>query len=188
MLAKGLPPTESILAQALPGSLAAPSGWRSEVLDGSSSPFPDEFSGELTNTNSNAFEKYDEYRTLKTSDAPPIIFSSTHQTHRTVNEIPSSPRLPPRIVNRSNSTRITNEANESYKAYIDKNQENILTQNLDEDLPPVILHKTLPNNTVTYEQNVSVRYLQPPTPPPPGPIIIRKSRIAKENILYYLID
>ena len=188
MLAKQLIPTESILAQALPGSLAAPAGWRSEILDGSSSPLPDEISGELTNTHSNAFEKHDEYRTLKTSDAPPIIFSSTHQTHRTVNEIPSSHRLPPRIVNRSNSTLITNEANDSYRTYIGKDQENILMQNLDQELPPVILHKTLPNNTVTYEQNVSVRYLQPPTPPPPGPIIIRKRNIAKENILCYLID
>lgn len=174
MLAKQLPPTESILAQALPGSLAAPSGWRSEVIDGTSSPLPDDISAELINTNSNAFEKHEEYRTLKTSDAPPMIFSSTHQTNRTVNEIPVSSQLPPRTIKRSNSALFTNAINESYQTYVGKDQKNILTQHLDQELPPVILHKTLPNNTVTYEQNVSVRYLQPPTPPPPGPIIIRK--------------
>ncbi|UJR15011.1 hypothetical protein I4U23_001988 [Adineta vaga] len=30
------------------------------------------------------------------------------------------------------------------------------------------------NNQVTYEQNVLIRYLRPPTPPEPGPLIIRE--------------
>ena len=32
------------------------------------------------------------------------------------------------------------------------------------------------NNRITYRQDVSIRYLQPPTPPPPGPVIIREIR------------
>ena len=45
--------------------------------------------------------------------------------------------------------------------------------------PPLVVHKQLPNNLVTYQQNISLRYLQPPTPPPPGPIIIRKERTLR---------
>jgi hypothetical protein len=30
------------------------------------------------------------------------------------------------------------------------------------------------NNRITYRQDVSIRYLQPPTPPPPDPVIIRE--------------
>ena len=39
--------------------------------------------------------------------------------------------------------------------------------------PPMIVHRKLANNLVTYQQNISVRYLRPPTPPAPGPLIIR---------------
>ena len=35
------------------------------------------------------------------------------------------------------------------------------------------------NNRITYKQDVSVRYLQPVTPPPPGPLIIREIRAAQ---------
>jgi hypothetical protein len=39
-------------------------------------------------------------------------------------------------------------------------------------LPPQVIHK--PNNQeITYKQNIIIRWLKPPTPPPPGPIIIR---------------
>lgn len=39
-------------------------------------------------------------------------------------------------------------------------------------LPPQIIHR--PNNQeITYKQNVMIRWLKPPTPPPPAPIIIR---------------
>jgi hypothetical protein len=32
------------------------------------------------------------------------------------------------------------------------------------------------NDRVTYRQDVAIRYLQPPTPPPPGPVIVREIR------------
>ena len=39
-------------------------------------------------------------------------------------------------------------------------------------LPPQVIHKPS-NQDVTYKQNVFIRWLQPPTPPPLPPIIIR---------------
>ncbi|CAM2710347.1 unnamed protein product [Rotaria socialis] len=41
------------------------------------------------------------------------------------------------------------------------------------DPNPQVIVKPNPDQ-VTYQQNVSVRYLVPPTPPPPGPLIIRE--------------
>lgn len=32
------------------------------------------------------------------------------------------------------------------------------------------------NDRITYRQDVAIRYLQPPTPPPPGPVIVREIR------------
>jgi len=167
-----LPPTESILAQALPTSLAAPQGWRSEVLD-SSSPIPSDIGTDLINTSSSSFEKYEEYKTLSTTDAPPIIFSSTNEVNRLINEIPSA-TLNSSSVNEYNNTIIDESLSQEQKRFLTKDQRNLIINNDDQQLPPIIIRKTLPNNTVTYQQNVSVRYLQPPTPPPPGPIIIRK--------------
>ncbi|CAF0833651.1 unnamed protein product [Rotaria sp. Silwood1] len=44
---------------------------------------------------------------------------------------------------------------------------------LNNDPNPQMIRK--PNSDeITYQQNVSVRYLVPPTPPPPGPLIIRE--------------
>jgi hypothetical protein len=41
---------------------------------------------------------------------------------------------------------------------------------LNEDEDPIIIKK--PNNEeIVYKQNVFIRWLQPPTPPPPAPII-----------------
>ena len=48
---------------------------------------------------------------------------------------------------------------------------------LQQGQPPIIIRKQLPNNLLTYQQNISLRYLKPPTPPPPGPIIIRNQRL-----------
>ena len=164
-----LPSTDSILAQALPSALAAPQGWRSEVLD-SSSPIPTDSNTDFINTNSNGFERHEEYKTLSTNDAPPIIFSSSNEVNRLINEIPSA------TVNGSEYNTTSDESLiQEQRAYITKQQSHLIANSLDQQQPPIVVRKTLPNNTVTYQQNVSVRYLQPPTPPPPGPIIIRKN-------------
>jgi hypothetical protein len=62
---------------------------------------------------------------------------------------------------------------------------------LNNDPNPEIITKSNPNH-VTYQQNVSVRYLVPPTPPPPGPLIIRGTNYSYlKNILlihFYFLE
>ena len=43
------------------------------------------------------------------------------------------------------------------------------------DPNPQIIRKNA-NDAVTYKQEVAVRYLRPPTPPPPGPLVIKEVR------------
>jgi hypothetical protein len=176
--------TQSILSQALPAPLAAPTGWRSEVIS-SSSPIPDHMGTNLINSNTNFTERYDEYKTLNTPDAPPIIFSSTNEANRVIDEMSSSRILPSTTFSSTSS----GYSNQSSSASAFQEPKRILTQdqqqfikNVDtQQPPPLVLHKKLPNNLVTYQQTISVRYLQPPTPPPPEPIIIRKTNIFSET-------
>jgi hypothetical protein len=162
--------TESILTQALPGPLAVPSGWHSEVLH-SSSPIPNDIGTNLLNSNTNVFEKQEEYRTLSTSDAPPMIFSSQNETNRILNEIPSSTNS---SISEYNNIPINDITNQGQKTILTTDEQTFIKNIDNQQPPPVVIRKTLPNNVVQYQQNISVRYLQPPTPPPPGPIIIRK--------------
>ncbi|CAF0906955.1 unnamed protein product [Adineta ricciae] len=53
---------------------------------------------------------------------------------------------------RVDETQLTNISHDPYAQYIQRNN----------------------NNQITYEQNVFIRYLRPPTPPEPGPLIIRE--------------
>ncbi len=39
-------------------------------------------------------------------------------------------------------------------------------------LPPQVIYKPS-NQDITYKQNIYIRWLKPPTPPPPAPIIVR---------------
>ncbi|CAF2994755.1 unnamed protein product [Rotaria socialis] len=58
----------------------------------------------------------------------------------------------------------------------DDNEYEILLQNhpeLNKDPNPQIIKKQN-SDQVTYKQNISIRYLVPPTPPPTGPLIIRE--------------
>jgi hypothetical protein len=49
-------------------------------------------------------------------------------------------------------------------------------QGLYQDPNPTIIHRANPSGVQTYQQNVQVRFLQPPPLPPPGPLIIREVR------------
>lgn len=66
------------------------------------------------------------------------------------------------------------------------NEQEIIRRVEQAQIPPVIVHRKLPNNLVTYQQNVSVRYLQPPPLPPPGPLIIRTSSHRRSSTLTFL--
>jgi len=171
--------TDSILKRAMPVSLAAPVGWHSELIRSSSSS-SNESATNLINTNTNFIEKHEEYKTLNTSDGPPMIFSST------TNEIPSSSNIINNGFCEYNNTTIDDSAYHEQKTVVTDEQ---LASLENQQLPPLIVHKKLPNNVVTYQQNVSVRYLQPPTPPPPGPIIIRKKKtfLFKVFLSFYLL-
>jgi hypothetical protein len=87
----------------------------------------------------------------------------------TIREYYPSKDMPSLMVNRSVSSSLSSQqATEDidYEQFIGEHPE------LFNDPNPEIINKPNPNQ-VTYQQNVSVRYLVPPTPPPPGPLIIR---------------
>lgn len=169
----GMSTSDSILKQSLPAALAAPAGWRSEVVQSSSTT-----NSQLNQMQTNLVDRHDEYTTMNSYDAPPMIYSSTSEAHRAVDEIPSTAILSSRTFSpkydygqatlNSNTIRERND-------YISENQSTSILQNTNtEQPPPLVLHKKLANDQITYQQNISVKYLQPPTPPPPGPIIIRE--------------
>jgi hypothetical protein len=178
--------SESVLAQALPGSLATPKGWYSEIIDSSSSDLETNFNP----CNSTFIENHEEYKTLNTTDAPPMIFSSTNEANRIVNEISSSPIFPSTNIS-SISDEYNNTSTDSHiieeKHILTKEEQNLIENVENQEKPPIVIHKKLANNTVTYKQHISVRYLQPPTPPPPEPIIIRKKKriFLKLFLLFY---
>lgn len=68
----------------------------------------------------------------------------------------------------SSSTQQSNEQKilADYQRVIESNPD------VHNDPNPEMITKHSPN-PVTYQQNITVRYLVPPTPPPPGPLIIR---------------
>jgi len=176
--------SEAILAQALPGRLATPAGWRSEIIRSTSATSNDSETN-LINTGTRVVGKHEEYKTLNTTDAPPMIFSSTstNEANRVVNEIPSTTILSSRTIS-GNSVSEYNEAS-ICESSSQKQKKSVIKEQQQE---PLIIRKTLPNNTVTYQQNVSIRYLQPPTPPPPEPLIIRKKKVLIKLFLsFYLL-
>ncbi|CAF0726527.1 unnamed protein product [Didymodactylos carnosus] len=44
------------------------------------------------------------------------------------------------------------------------------------DPNPIVIKKQIPIEQPTYKQQIIVRYLRPPTPPPPGPLVIKEVR------------
>ena len=68
-------------------------------------------------------------------------------------------------------------------AYANQEEQEIIRRIEHEQPPPMIVHRKLANNLVTYHQNVSVRYLRPPSPPPPGPLIIRNEALLSRPSL-----
>jgi hypothetical protein len=65
--------------------------------------------------------------------------------------------------------------------------EHYLRQINSHDIPPVKVVKPSTQNVV-YRKEIRIRYLQPPTPPPPAPIIIREKHVAPHPIQSVRID
>lgn len=53
---------------------------------------------------------------------------------------------------------------------------------INQDPDPITVRKAN-NQNIVYKQQVNIRYLQPPTPPPPAPIIIREKQCAPQPSL-----
>ncbi|CAF2589127.1 unnamed protein product [Rotaria sp. Silwood2] len=70
-----------------------------------------------------------------------------------------------------NDTVIRTNSSEETNQYLEKSANNIY-----KDPNPQIIRRATTECPVTYEQRVSVRYLQPPAVPPPGPLIIKEVR------------
>ncbi|CAF3994369.1 unnamed protein product [Rotaria sordida] len=178
--------TKTILAQALPETLAAPPGWYSELFD-SFLTISLEMESNLNinnnnNNNINFIEENEDYQTLNMMDAPPMIFSSTDEYNRRINEISSSTIFPSTAFNTNSISEMSNITFDdciSNEETINLMKDQEISSSNIEDIesstpPPIVIRKKMPNNNVTYQQNITVRYLQPPTPPPHGPIIIRE--------------
>ena len=161
--------TERILTQALPQSLATPTGWHSELVE-SSVPISNDT--ETTSINNKVFLQNVQGReTSNDFDGPPIIYSTVDKQNHLVNEISSSTILPSESITTNsliehNGTYVDECSNQDRQPITVQNQQTLQTTSENRSRSPVIIHKTLPDNVVTYEQNVAVRYLQPPTPPP----------------------
>ena len=53
-----------------------------------------------------------------------------------------------------------------------------MSSSINQDPSPLRIVKPNNSQNIVYKQQVNIRYLQPPTPPPPAPIIIREKQIA----------
>ena len=79
-----------------------------------------------------------------------------------------TPPPPPTLPSASYIDTNVNESNLSAEQY--------LRQINSQDTPPVKVVKPNAQNVV-YRKEIRIRYLQPPTPPPPAPIIIREKHV-----------
>ena len=158
----------SKLIPRLPAPLTAPLGWRSEIID-SNSPLPVNIGINTANyggyhvTNTSGINQFSSGLArsntaygngLVSYQQRPILVGQQQQQQQNVVNFVGHQHLPPMLTQQQ--------------------QRNIVNIVEHQNPPPILVRKRLPNNEVTYKQHVSVRYLQPPTPPPPGPLIIRK--------------
>ncbi|CAF0719722.1 unnamed protein product [Brachionus calyciflorus] len=84
---------------------------------------------------------------------------------------------------RNHSHDVGNIASNGYSGSatsINRQSSNFLVESvsgINQDADPIIITKPNSQNVV-YKQQVNIRYLQPPTPPPPAPIIIREKQLS----------
>ena len=189
-----LPTTESHVIQALPRVFAAPLGWHSELVR---SPVlvPTESESYLIDSYTSSLNKHEANTTLNTPSASLMTFSSTNDPNHMFNQLSSSTILPTTTTTtatasvNSSGVEVSNAlmakcSSQKQKSILIEDQQSSKANSENEQSLPLILQQTLPNHTITYQQNISVRYLQPPTPPSPGPLIIRK----ENNICIKLFD
>ncbi|CAF0825887.1 unnamed protein product [Adineta ricciae] len=108
-----------------------------------------------------------QYQTLPSpyQPVPPIVPSPYQQ----VQEMQSQSHI-----NSENNDSNTNPMLSEYQQVLQTHSDVHIDPN------PEIVTQPNPEQPITYEQNISVRYLVPPTPPPPGPLIIREILPARK--------
>lgn len=105
----------------------------------------------------------------KTPSGTPTMENSKPKQQVTIREYYPRNEISSVMVNRALSPSVSSQYTIDNQEY-----EQLLRNHSDvyHDPNPEIIRKPNPDH-VTYQQNVSIRYLVPPTPPPPGPLIIR---------------
>jgi hypothetical protein len=114
----------------------------------------------------------DEEHSILTEQSTPVVLETIDnfkpKQQITIREYFPSKDIPSLMASRSLSSSSSQQAIEDndYEQFFHNHPE------LYHDPNPEVIIQPNPEQ-VTYKQNVSVRYLVPPTPPPPGPLIIR---------------
>ncbi|CAF1383857.1 unnamed protein product [Rotaria sp. Silwood1] len=182
--------SSSILLESLPPCLAAPVGWQSEIIHGQTSISPyneidtnniliNNTTQDYYTTNTIINNPEQDYCTTNTSN---ILLNNTNDillnNYQEVYDTNNITTIPTNITSHQNEyinlSSVNNAINQQQTILTE--QQNIINNNVKlNDQPPIIIRKKI-TNPVTYKQNVTIRYLKPPTPPPPGPLIIREVR------------
>jgi hypothetical protein len=99
--------------------------------------------------------------------------NNNNQNLQTKPHVTIREHYPTNEFNQSMSSQQINDDNSNNKRILSDYQQFLHDHpDLYNDPNPEIITKPNPDH-ITYKQNISVRYLVPPTPPPPGPLIIR---------------
>lgn len=124
----------------------------------------------ISSISSSRRSSIDETNSTPTRQSTPVILETVNSKPKqqiTIREYYPSKDIPSLMASRSISAASQQTTNDNeYEEFIHNHP------GLYHDLNPEIIRKSNPDQ-ITYKQNVSVRYLVPPTPPPSGPLIIR---------------
>ena len=110
---------------------------------------------------------------------PSILKKSIDQHTQTDHHMTIREHSPINNTNQSTSSKQIND-NDDKCIFDDYRQVISSHSDIYRDPQTEIIKKPNPDQ-LTYQQNISVRYLVPPTPPPPGPLIIRGNYYSHTN-------
>lgn len=102
----------------------------------------------------------------------------TYQRSEFKNDIGSLASEFKQTVQLNSNTSILDDFDENGNIITGSFQEYSNNSSINQDPSPVRIVKPNNQKDVVYKQQVNIRYLQPPTPPPPAPIIIREKQLA----------
>lgn len=143
---------------------------------------PSDYIFNSSNEQPSAFTKYSPKkkspiltgRPLTYAQQPPIFPPPPPILKRPTTQLPSTNEMLPRRTPPPPPTSVP-----AVDSYVDESKlsaEDYLRQIQSQENPPVKVVKPNSQNVV-YRKEIRIRYLQPPTPPPPAPIIIREKHI-----------